>query len=87
MTSELRHARLLEALDHELSSARRTFPDFNTGHEGYAVIQEELDELWEAVKAKGTPRFRLADEALQVAAMALRFIEDLYADEIDRMHD
>ena len=44
-------------------------------HEGYAVILEELDELWNEVKAN---RLDLArKEAVQVAAMAVRFLIDL----------
>jgi hypothetical protein len=82
---EKRRKRLMSVLEDELDSARRTFPDFHNGHEGYAVIREEVDELWDGVKQKGTSRYALAREALQVAAMGLRFIEDLYGDEIDRM--
>jgi hypothetical protein len=50
---------------------------FNSLHEGYAVILEELDELWEEVKEKQHPRDRLRTEALQVAAMAIRFAAEL----------
>lgn len=50
-------------------------------HEGYAVILEELDELWDEIKAhksnERTPKMR--KEAIQVAAMAIRFIHDLFA--------
>lgn len=58
----------------ELARARGKFPDFNSPHEGYAVLLEEVDELWEAVKF-GTPD-EAADEAIQVAAMGLRFLTD-----------
>jgi hypothetical protein len=63
----------------ELRFARGKFARFNSAHEGYAVILEELDELWAEVKGKVSPAQRLAmrKEAIQVAAMALRFIEDV----------
>ena len=80
-----RHKRLMQKLEDELNSAKRTFPPFNSGHEGYAVIKEEVDELWDDVKQKGSSRYALAHEALQIAAMGLRFIEDVVPDEIDRM--
>ena len=32
----------------ELAAANERFPQFHSAHEGYAVIQEEVDELKEA---------------------------------------
>jgi len=58
----------------ELTRARAKFPAFHSGHEGFAVIKEELDELWEDVKADRSARA----EAIQVAAMAIRFVLDLH---------
>ena len=49
----------------------------NGPHEGYAVILEELDELWDEVKANRGTGGQAAREALQVAAMALRYILDV----------
>jgi glutamyl-tRNA reductase len=50
-----------------------------SAHEGYAVILEELDELWEEVKKRESKRdwYHLRKEAIQVAAMALRFVVDV----------
>ena len=59
----------------EAESAREEFPPFNSSHEGYAVIYEELDELWDAVKSNDIGH--AIDEAVQVGAMALRFIVDM----------
>lgn len=61
----------------ELKSARLKFKDITDGHYGYAVIQEELDELWDAVKANDLEQAR--EEAIQVAAMGVRFFVDLVA--------
>jgi len=54
-------------------------PEFNSCHEGYAVILEELDELWDQVKMKSSKRsvVNMREEAIQVAAMAIRFYHDL----------
>lgn len=60
----------------EMKSARSKFPPFRSKHEGYAIIKEELDELWNAIK-KGESDDRLFAEAMQVSAMALRFMVDL----------
>jgi len=59
----------------ELLRARRKFGPFKNGHEGYAVIREELDELWDAVKGNDLPHSMR--EAVQVAAMAIRYVLDL----------
>ena len=52
-----------------------------SAHEGYAVILEELDELWDEVKKNPSKHPRLKEamrsEAIQVAAMAVRFIIDV----------
>ena len=34
-------------VDKELAAANERFPQFHSAHEGYAVIQEEVDELKE----------------------------------------
>lgn len=64
-----------EVLD-EIALAETQFGPFNSAHEGYAVLLEEVDELWEHVKTKEGARDNAAmrREAVQVAAMALRFI-------------
>lgn len=62
----------------ELWSARSRFPDFHSAHEGYAVVLEELDELWDEVRTRDERRDmpRMRREAIQVAAMAIRFAVD-----------
>jgi hypothetical protein len=60
----------------EYRKAAAKFPAFRSSHEGYAILKEEVDELWDAVKQNHNVE-ALRDEATQVAAMALRFIVDL----------
>lgn len=53
--------------------------NFQNQHEGYAVILEELDELWQEVK-KNQKNYDIAaqrKEAIQCAAMCIRFITEL----------
>lgn len=59
----------------ELRRAMQKFAPIHSGHEGFAVIREELDELWDDVKRDDLTAAKR--EAVQVAAMALRFIVDL----------
>lgn len=69
----------LTEVEEEVIFAARKFPEFNSAHEGFAVLKEEVDELWEEVRAKQGTRDpgKLRKEAVQVAAMALRFILDV----------
>jgi len=61
----------------ELERARSLHPTpFHSAHEGYAVLLEEVDELWDEVKKSPKKRSvaQIQLEAIQVAAMALRFL-------------
>lgn len=65
----------------ELYRARCHFGSFSNAHEGFAVLLEEVHELWDQVRSKkSTPDNRRAlmrAEALQVAAMAVRFVREV----------
>lgn len=49
---------------------------FNSRHEGYAVIKEELEELWDEIKADADWS-ECEKEAVQLGAMAMRFLLEL----------
>jgi len=65
----------IDKIQAEFESATKKFGKFNSTHEGYAVIKEEVDELWDAIKGNASKNF-LEEEAIQVAAMALHFLVD-----------
>lgn len=65
----------IRSVESEFERATKKFNKFNSAHEGYAVIKEELDELWDAIKDNRKTDYE--NEAIQVAAMAIRFIEDI----------
>lgn len=67
---------IFKAVRAEVDTATEKFAAFNSTHEGYAVILEELDELWECVK-QNDQTTAMYNEAIQVAAMAIRFVMDL----------
>lgn len=56
-------------------------------HEFYAILKEEVDELWDDIKAD-EPLDKLLKELVQVAAMCLRYAEtgDM-SDELARTFD
>ena len=50
-----------------------------SAHEGYAVLLEEVDELWDEVKKRSEKRDMAAmrKECIQIAAMVLRMVHDV----------
>lgn len=70
----------------EAARAITLWPAFNSAHEGFAVLAEEVDELWDHVKTHQQKRDLAAmkKEAIQVAAMALRFAAEVCDEERGR---
>jgi hypothetical protein len=74
----------LQEVADELRSAQNKFPPFNSLHEGFSILKEEVDELWEVVRMKQSDRARnglARKEAIQVGAMALRLVLDCCCEE------
>lgn len=67
----------LDQVINELRSARAHHNPMHSAHEGYAVLKEELEELWDEIKKRKPDIEAMRKEAIQVAAMAIRFIEDV----------
>lgn len=77
-TVEYRLFEIFNAVKKEAESALIKWPSWASAHEGYAVLLEEVDELWEHVKTNQKNRDipAMKKEAIQVAAMAIRFAID-----------
>jgi hypothetical protein len=74
-----RSTEVLNAIHTEFCRAAKKFPKFNSAHEGYAVLLEEIDELWDEVKLNHSDQSkrRMREEAIQIGAMAMRFVIDV----------
>lgn len=72
---------VLDLVRDELLGAMENHAPMHSLHEAYAIIQEEVDELWDVVKTnprKNPSRgYDAHSEAIQVAAMACRLLVDL----------
>jgi len=69
----------IEVILTEYENAAHQFSPFHSAHEGFAILKEEVDELWEAVKLNQNNPLRrdaIEREAIQVGAMALRILYD-----------
>lgn len=62
---------------HELKASMEKHAGMHSPHEGISVIREEFEELWDHVKADTGRTSEARKEALQLAAMAVRYIIDL----------
>jgi ABC-type transporter MlaC component len=70
----------LQEIEVEVLRAKKLFPvNFHNQHEAYAVILEEVDELWDEIK-KNQKNYDLKaqrKEATQAAAMLVRLLVEL----------
>lgn len=63
---------LLQIRNELLKANSKHPPIFNSAHEGYAVLLEEVDEMWSEVKQDLNAA--AVRECIQVGAMAVKFI-------------
>jgi len=70
----------------EVERATAQWPPFYNAHEAIAILREEFDELWEHVKTNQKRRdlSAMRAEAIQVAAMAIRFAAEVCDEERGR---
>ncbi len=75
----MKTSQALDAILIEYGKATKRYCDFHSAHEGYSILLEEVDELWDEIKKSPVKRDQpaMTKEAIQVAAMALRFLTDL----------
>lgn len=71
---------IIEDVIVEVNKVEHKCPGYNSPHEGYAVILEEVDELWGEVKKNGNNtepyNYRaMYIEATHVACTAIRFMK------------
>lgn len=71
-----KQSQFLQLVIAEVARARAKHGDMHSLHEGYAVLLEETDELWAAIKKRQPDRANIREELVQVAAMAWRMAVD-----------
>ena len=71
--------RLMSEIQAEVLRAARHGAQFASLHEAYAVILEELDEVWEITRLKKRDReaSKIRKELIQLGAMAVKAIESM----------
>ncbi|OCZ54326.1 hypothetical protein [Dehalobacter sp. TeCB1] len=58
----------------ELIDANEKYPLFASAHEGYGVMAEEFQELFDEIRKKKPDYKAMHDEAIQLGAMCMKFI-------------
>jgi len=73
------HRAIFDEIAVELVKADRHQANFASLHEAYAVILEEVDELWEIARLKRKDRSAAAiqKELVQIAAMAVKALHSM----------
>ena len=80
VTFKLQLSVALREIESEVLRAKKMFPvNFHNQHEAYAVILEEVDELWDEIKKNQKNYDLLAQrkEATQAAAILVRLMAEL----------
>jgi hypothetical protein len=75
---------VIRAIQEEYLIASKKFKPFHSAHEGFAIIEEEYDELKAEVFRKHKTWPKMRREAVQLATMALRLITDICDNESKR---
>lgn len=69
--------KIFAQIQQEIDNSRSRHGEFTGSHEGYAVLLEEVDELWSEIKKRERNFNTMEKECIQIAAMAIKFIEDV----------
>jgi hypothetical protein len=69
--------KVLNEVRKECQRAVEKHGPMKSAHEGYAVLLEEVDELWTEIKQDTGYTPEAFAEAVQVAAMGVRYVADL----------
>lgn len=74
----------MQEIQKEAKKAFNKFGHFNSTHELYGVLIEEVDEFYELVRQKPNPKKaqRMIEELTQVAAVAYRGVIELQNQQI-----
>jgi len=65
---------VLKAVKEEFYRSMVKHGPMKSPHDGWAVLLEELDELWEHVRGNTARTPEAQKEAIQLAAMAVKFV-------------
>ena len=71
--------RAIEKIMSEFYRASELYPTLHSNHEAYAVIKEEVDELWDEIKKEKSIRGneKIKTELIQIGAMVVRYLNNL----------
>ena len=65
----------INAMRIEAHAAEVEHGHFNSFHEAYAILLDEVDQLWDEIKKHNHDKDNIYAEAIQVAACAARLAE------------
>lgn len=66
---------IVREVEIEVLESTEKHGEFASAHEGYAILLEEVDELWQEIKHNFGYTDHAYNEAKQVAAMGIKFMQ------------
>lgn len=75
----MRTDEILKLIEDEYLRASDLYPNLHSNHEAYAVIKEEVDELWDEIKKSKelNGNNQIKNELIQIGAMVVRYLNNL----------
>ena len=62
----------LQKVLNELDDIVETRSEYHSWHEAYAILKEEVDEVWDEIRMKSPSGYACTEELKQVAAVAIK---------------
>ena len=69
--------KILKDIMEKVEKINGKHPTYNSPHEAYAILLEEVDEVWDEVKIKDQNYTRMYNEVSDVACVCIRFMKFL----------
>jgi len=66
-------AKVLGEIWDTVQDADAKFPEYHSLHEAYAILKEEMDELWDEIKMNGLPA-SIRAEVVDIGAVCIRLL-------------
>ena len=82
----------LDQIDDQIRYGKEKYGHFNSCHEGYGVLLEEVNEFWDLVKVNKTKNYdhdalrnQMVNELIQIASVSIRLATEIHTEKIKHL--